>query len=255
MLWIIALVILFGNALPAWYLSTVHQKGPISLMPKLRDIAQNYRDENEHRAKILFLMPCHSTPYYRYKRNYINFNKARKLTTFCNYSHIHENVTMRFLTCEPNLKQMDNYKDEADRFYESPKTWIRSNVPSYPRTAMPSHVVMYEPLASQLNEFLLNYKVLERIENAEVNKNVQPQILLNEWTNMLKDKKLNVDSLLQHVQSRTGKNIVIYQRLKSGEENTFNRAEFVDEAFDGMHIPGAVTDEDQIENHPKNAFN
>jgi len=65
MLWTTALVILVGNVLPAWYLSTVHQKGPIELMPKLREIAQEYRDEREHQANILFLMPCHSTPYYR----------------------------------------------------------------------------------------------------------------------------------------------------------------------------------------------
>ncbi|EDW34812.1 GL21004 [Drosophila persimilis] len=64
MLWCSAFVILLGNVLPAWYLSTVHQKGPIDLMPKLRDIAQEYRDEREHRANILFLMPCHSTPFY-----------------------------------------------------------------------------------------------------------------------------------------------------------------------------------------------
>lgn len=65
MLWTTALVILVGNVMPAWYLSTVHQKGPIELMPKLREIAREYRDEREHQANILFLMPCHSTPYYR----------------------------------------------------------------------------------------------------------------------------------------------------------------------------------------------
>lgn len=63
--WIVAISIFLLNALPAWYFSTVHQKGPIELMPKLRDIAQEYRDERDHRANILFLMPCHSTPYYR----------------------------------------------------------------------------------------------------------------------------------------------------------------------------------------------
>ena len=164
---------------------------------------------------------------------------------------------MRFLTCEPNLKQVDNYKDEADRFYEAPINWIRSQIPSYPRSAMPSHVVLYEPLASKLNEFLVNYKVVERIENAEVNKNVRPQELLNEWSSMLKDKKLNVDSLLQHVQSRTGKHILIYQRLNTGEENTFNRAEFnrnVDDIADEAQFEDDVTAEDEIVAQ-QNAFN
>lgn len=65
-LWFTALVIVIGNALPAWYLSTVHQKGPIDVMTHVQQIATEYRDENEHRASILFLMPCHSTPYYRF---------------------------------------------------------------------------------------------------------------------------------------------------------------------------------------------
>lgn len=64
-LWFIAGIILLGNALPAWYLSTVHQKGPLEVMAKLQDIASEYRDEQKHQASILFLMPCHSTPYYR----------------------------------------------------------------------------------------------------------------------------------------------------------------------------------------------
>lgn len=64
-LWFIAAIIVFGNALPAWYLSTVHQKGPLEVMDKLQAIAKDYRDEQQHPASILFLMPCHSTPYYR----------------------------------------------------------------------------------------------------------------------------------------------------------------------------------------------
>lgn len=65
-LWLVAGILLLGNALPAWYLSTVHQKEPLDLMDKLHDIAMEYRDEQKHPASILFLMPCHSTPYYRY---------------------------------------------------------------------------------------------------------------------------------------------------------------------------------------------
>lgn len=35
-------------------------------MPILAKISQEYRDENGHQtAKFMFLMPCHSTPYYR----------------------------------------------------------------------------------------------------------------------------------------------------------------------------------------------
>ncbi|XP_017470147.1 PREDICTED: GPI mannosyltransferase 3 [Rhagoletis zephyria] len=205
MLWLSALVIVFGNALPAWYLSTVHQKGPLEVMTSVQQIARDYRDENEHRASILFLMPCHSTPF---------------------YSHVHENVTMRFLTCEPNLQNKPNYVDEAEKFYESPTHWLRSHIPSYPRTAMPSHVVLYEPLAPVINEFLMNYKVLHRISNAQINQNVAPQQVVSEWSRLLKEKEVDVKALLKSVQNRIGKNILVYQRLRAGEENTFNRDEY-----------------------------
>lgn len=34
------------------------------------------------------------------------------------------NVPIRFLTCEPNLKGIDNYEDEADTFFKDPLKWI-----------------------------------------------------------------------------------------------------------------------------------
>ncbi|XP_005178616.2 GPI mannosyltransferase 3 isoform X1 [Musca domestica] len=203
-LWFVAILIIVGNAIPAWYLSTIHQRGPIDVMTKLNHIASEYKSEQNRPANILFLMPCHSTPY---------------------YSHIHQNVTMRFLTCEPNLKDTPNYKDEAELFFESPVHWLRSHIPSYPRSAKPSHVVLYEPLADTINEFLVDYKLLEKVANAEV-KNVDPQILLKKWSVLVKENQFNADSLLQYINSRTGRNILIYQRLRDGEENKFNRNEF-----------------------------
>ncbi|XP_060657929.1 GPI mannosyltransferase 3 isoform X1 [Drosophila nasuta] len=222
-LWLAALGILLLNALPAWYFSTIHQKGPIELMPKLRNIAQEYRDERDQRANILFLMPCHSTPY---------------------YSHIHENVTMRFLTCEPNLKQLANFKDEADRFYDAPASWLRRHIPVHPRTALPSHVVLFDSLADKISEFLTSYKLLHSIEHAEVNKLSDSQALLNEWSSVLGTNPPNITSLLQFVESRTGKAILVYQRLKSGEENAFNRQEFQD--AEPVIEPEALPSENQF---------
>ncbi|GAB1607087.1 hypothetical protein Ahia01_000991500, partial [Argonauta hians] len=63
-------------------------------------------------VKVLFLMPCHSTPY---------------------YSYIHSPVGMRFLTCEPDLPSPHTsptsptpYLDEADMFYLDPVGWLRA---------------------------------------------------------------------------------------------------------------------------------
>ncbi|XP_013111842.1 GPI mannosyltransferase 3 isoform X2 [Stomoxys calcitrans] len=207
-LWIVAILIVVGNAIPAWYLSTVHQRGPIDVMAKLGDIAVEYRSSENRPVNILFLMPCHSTPY---------------------YSHIHQNVSMRFLTCEPNLKQLPDYKDEADLFFESPIHWLRSHIPSYPRSAKPSHVVLYEPLAKTINDFLVDYKQVCTIENAE------------------------------YINSRTGKHILVYQRLRDGEDNKFNRDEFKRDAtaarlveFDDDHLSYYQDDEFETD---RNLFN
>lgn len=62
----------------SFYFGTIHQRGPLEVADYLRD---NYGDIEG----VLFLTPCHSTPYY----GYINLD-----------------VPMKFLTCEPPL--LDN---------------------------------------------------------------------------------------------------------------------------------------------------
>ncbi|KAJ6635465.1 GPI mannosyltransferase 3 [Pseudolycoriella hygida] len=141
LIWIVALGLLISNAITAAYLSLVHQKGTVDVMPHLAKIAQEYKNDGSHRAKLLFLMPCHLTPY---------------------FSHIHQNVTMRFLTCEPNLTEQDNYVDEADHFYKDPLAWYRFHIPVYPRSAIPTHLIMFDNLVEKLPEILVEYlKILD----------------------------------------------------------------------------------------------
>ena len=63
-------------------------------------------------------------------------------------SYIHRNVTMKFLTCEPNLGRVSNYTDEADVFYNSPETWLTANKFSSDASAavLPTHLVMFDEL-------------------------------------------------------------------------------------------------------------
>lgn len=75
---------------------------------------------------------------------------------------------MRFLTCEPNFKHQESYVDEAEQFYKSPAYWLRSHIPSYPRTAMPSHVILFEPLLPKITDFIKNYNVSQKIFMADV---------------------------------------------------------------------------------------
>lgn len=136
---------------------------------------------------------------------------------------------MRFLTCEPNLQQQDNYKDEADRFYDAPMRWLHSRIPVHPLTALPTHVVLYDSLKEEISEFLINYKLLHQIKHVEVNRLSESQALVDGWSSTLGTKSPDLNSLLKYLQARSGSSILVYQRLKSGEENTFNRAEFQEE--------------------------
>lgn len=96
-------------------------------MSTLRGIAK----ANPEETNFLFLMPCHSTPL---------------------YSHLHVNVTARFLTCEPNFKNEDKYRDEADGFYLNPPVWLRSNVP--PNGTLPSHIISFDVLIPEIQDIL-----------------------------------------------------------------------------------------------------
>lgn len=72
----VALLVLTNIPL-AFYISNVHQRGVMDATFFLR------KEVRKHDANgILYLMPCHSTPF---------------------YSYIHKNITLDFLTCEPPI--------------------------------------------------------------------------------------------------------------------------------------------------------
>lgn len=140
LIWFAALGLLVTNALAAGYVGLVHQRGTMDVMSSVRSIARDYRDEFNQPPKFLFLMPCHSTPF---------------------YSHVHQNTTMRFLRCEPNLNNDQPYADEADIFYKDPVSWLRRNIPVHPRSAMPSHVIAFDILEPEIENFLVSYEKKE----------------------------------------------------------------------------------------------
>ena len=63
-------------------------------------------------------------------------------------SYIHHNITMKFLTCEPNLGRNTNYTDEADVFYSSPEAWLAANnfTSNAAAANLPTHLVMFDEL-------------------------------------------------------------------------------------------------------------
>jgi GPI mannosyltransferase 3 len=72
---VVALVV--TNCIIGFYFSRVHKRGVYDMIYWLRKEVIQKRVTD-----VLFLMPCHSTPY---------------------YSHIHYNIPMKYITCEPPL--------------------------------------------------------------------------------------------------------------------------------------------------------
>jgi phosphatidylinositol glycan class B len=77
------------------------------------------------------------------------------LTYHVHCSHLHNNVPMRFLTCEPNLQHNATYVDEAELFYANPGRWLERDYPL--RKSVPSHIVSFEVLQPQIEAYLTKH--------------------------------------------------------------------------------------------------
>ncbi|XP_062584188.1 GPI mannosyltransferase 3-like [Saccostrea cucullata] len=124
--WILVMVFLLINIPATVYFGLIHQRGTVVVMKFL------YDESFEKNMDVLFLMPCHSTPY---------------------YSYLHRNISMRFLTCEPNLSKKEHYIDEADDFYNDPLYWLKKQY-HFQRKPPPSHIVYFDRLKPEISEFL-----------------------------------------------------------------------------------------------------
>lgn len=134
-LYLVAGLILVGNAAPAAYFGTVHQAGTLQVMPLLREAANN-------RSSVTFLMPCHSTPL---------------------YSHLHLNITTRYLHCEPPINgSASNY--EAEAFFNNPQRWWRTEHAS---RQTPDLVVLFDRLRGRVESLLSGYKLIHEIPHTQ----------------------------------------------------------------------------------------
>ena len=84
-------------------------------------------------GKILFLMPCHSTPF---------------------FSHFHlANVDLRFLECPPRLTREDEATlDEADSFYRNPREKFEEILEEFSAT----RIVMFDSMTDELKDQLVS---------------------------------------------------------------------------------------------------
>lgn len=105
------------------YMSLLHQRGTEDVMFYLSNEAHDGRVKG-----VLFLMPCHSTPY---------------------YSTLHSNLPMRFLDCTPSDNK--GILDESDRFLMNPLDFVGEvfgNLSSF------SHIVLFESEERHVLELL-----------------------------------------------------------------------------------------------------
>ncbi|XP_061737657.1 GPI mannosyltransferase 3 isoform X2 [Nerophis ophidion] len=116
------------NLLAALYTGLIHQRGALDVMSHLRTLCHISEQPQPY---ILFLMPCHSTPF---------------------HSHIHCPLRMRFLECPPDLGE-GAYMDEADGFYSDPLHWLTTSFPQM--SSGPTHLVMFDVLEKEISKFLL----------------------------------------------------------------------------------------------------
>ena len=150
---------MLSNVPLALYASIVHQRGVIEVMSYLQQEGLEGRVDG-----IFFLMPCHSTPL---------------------QSHLHLNVPVKYITCEPPLKydffllilsylllffacrgfldtarcqtptpssheDHKTYQDESDIFYDNPVASLKAGI--IPSDT--SHLVLFEALLPQVREVL-----------------------------------------------------------------------------------------------------
>lgn len=69
------------------------------------------------------------------------------------FSYIHKDIDMRFLTCEPNLKNIEGYQDEAEIFYEDQTAWLKEEF-HVKKRSLPSHIVYFNVLHDEIKDFL-----------------------------------------------------------------------------------------------------
>ncbi|KAK9928421.1 hypothetical protein M0R45_025557 [Rubus argutus] len=127
----LAIFFLLATNIPmALYMSLVHQRGT-------EDVTYYLSKEvlKGNVTNILFLTPCHATPY---------------------YSTVHRNIPMRFLDCSPSEEK--GTPDESDRFMMDPVGFATKFAKNW---SVPSHIVLFDSEEKLLKDFLVSHSFKE----------------------------------------------------------------------------------------------
>ncbi|XP_015430079.1 PREDICTED: GPI mannosyltransferase 3-like [Dufourea novaeangliae] len=135
---IFVILLIVTNIVPGFYFSMIHQRGALDAMNILRKEITN----TSNTTNMLFLTPCHATPL---------------------YSHLHVNLPIRILTCEPNFHNSTNYVDEADAFLADPMQWLSHNYNENDAATIPTHVITFDTVSPKIVQFLEHYQLISEI--------------------------------------------------------------------------------------------
>ncbi|EXK95104.1 GPI mannosyltransferase 3 [Fusarium oxysporum f. sp. raphani 54005] len=144
------------NVFLAGYLSFFHQTAPLNVLTYLRHEYERIHPDSVQLAQTsrfsvgpgkdeelfaLFLMPCHSTPW----RSHLVYPGLRAYALTCEPP----------LHTEPNTRERENYRDEADRFYDNPIPFLTSELfgPEKP-LAVPRYIVGFDGIEPWLQDFV-----------------------------------------------------------------------------------------------------
>ncbi|XP_047941262.1 mannosyltransferase APTG1-like [Salvia hispanica] len=145
------LFLLVTNVPMALYMSMIHQRGTEDLMNYLAEEATENNVES-----ILFLTPCHATPY---------------------YSTLHRNLPMRFLDCTPSDDR--GILDESDQFLKDPIGFTTKLAQTWNR---PSHIALFDSEEKPLKGFLAShhFKEIKRFFHShfKVDRELQASVVL-----------------------------------------------------------------------------
>ncbi|KAM5554037.1 mannosyltransferase APTG1-like [Rosa sericea] len=128
---LLAIFFLLATNIPmALYMSLVHQRGTEDVTYYLsKEVVEGKVTD------ILFLMPCHATPY---------------------YSTVHRNLPMRFLDCTPSEEK--GIPDESDQFMMDPVGFASEFAKNW---SLPSHIVLFDSEEMKLRDFLVSHSFKE----------------------------------------------------------------------------------------------
>lgn len=101
-------------------------------------------------------------------------------------------MSVKFLTCEPNLDSVKNYKDEADLFYENTPDWFLKNKKIIKEASfIVTFMSLYENFKTELTDFKICKKFFYSF--------IQQSNRTDQYMVLLCSKNLEIESVFSKI--------------------------------------------------------